>query len=78
MTDPAVDFFDRERVFIERILKPLMDVVPDLRVVLEHITTADAADFVANGPANLGATITPQHMLFNRNSLFVVSSGLAS
>ncbi|KAK9840252.1 hypothetical protein WJX74_006207 [Apatococcus lobatus] len=71
VTDPSVDFFDRERVFIERILRPVMDSVPDLRVVLEHITTADAAEFVQNGPDHLGATITPQHMLFNRNSLFV-------
>ncbi|KAK9849668.1 hypothetical protein WJX84_005261 [Apatococcus fuscideae] len=71
VTDPVVDFFDRERVFIERVLKPVMDSIPDLKVVLEHITTADAAEFVANGPANLRATITPQHMLFNRNSLFV-------
>ena len=73
VTDPSVDFFDRERIFINQVLKPIMDAVPDLKIVLEHITTADAADFVANGPATLGATITPQHMLFNRNSLFVVS-----
>ena len=74
VTDPAVDFFDREKAFIERVLKSLMDSVPELRVVLEHITMADAADFVARGPSNLAATITPQHMLFNRNSLFVVNS----
>jgi dihydroorotase len=50
----------------------LLDRVPDLRVVMEHITTADAAEFVARAPSNVAATITPQHMLLNRNALFVV------
>ncbi len=54
---------------------PLLDKVPDLKVVMEHITTADAAEFVARAPANVAATITPQHMLLNRNALFVVSGG---
>jgi dihydroorotase len=52
--------------------KPLLDAVPMLRVVLEHITTADAAEFVLGAPANVAATVTPQHMLLNRNALFVV------
>lgn len=59
VTDPAVDIFDREAVFIERQLIPLLQRHPALKVVLEHITTADAAQFVAEGPANLAATITP-------------------
>lgn len=101
VTDPSVDVFDRERVFLERVLLPLLDRVPALRVVLEHVTTADAAELVAqrtkdelakenqapngaaNGAANehpnaaaplftprLAATVTPQHMLWNRNELF--------
>jgi dihydroorotase len=53
--------------------KPLLDQVPQLKVVMEHITTADAAAFVASAPANIAATITPQHMLLNRNALFAVS-----
>lgn len=72
VTDADVDFFDRERVFIERVLGPLLQQVPDLRVVMEHITTRDAAEFVANGPDTLAATITPQHLLLNRNELFKV------
>lgn len=70
VTDPDVDFFDREKIFIETKLKPLLDTIPDLRVVMEHITTADAAEFVGTGPPTLAATITPQHLLLNRNSLF--------
>jgi len=72
VTDPSVDFFDREKIFIEQKLKPIMDKVPELRIVMEHITTKDAADFVHNGPDNLAASITPQHMLLNRNALFLV------
>ena len=71
VTDPSIDFFDREAVFIERILKPLLDTLPDLRVVMEHITTKQAAEFVASAPRNVAASITPQHILWNRNSLFV-------
>jgi dihydroorotase len=70
VTDPAVDIFDREAVFIERQLKPLLDRHPTLKVVLEHITTADAVRFVEQGPANLAATITPHHLHINRNALF--------
>ncbi|WP_425231084.1 dihydroorotase [Sphingomonas sp.] len=70
VTDPAVDIFDREAVFLDRVLAPLLRDFPGLRVVLEHITTADAAQFVADGPATLAATITPQHLHLNRNALF--------
>ena len=70
VTDPAVDIFDREAVFIERQLKPLLERHPDLKVVLEHITTADAVRCVEQGPANLAATITPHHLHINRNALF--------
>jgi dihydroorotase len=70
VTDPAVDIFDREAVFIERHLKPLLERHPALKVVLEHITTADAVRFVEAGPSNLAATITPHHLHINRNALF--------
>lgn len=70
VTDPQVDVFDREQVFIETVLAPLMQKIPSLRIVLEHITTADAAAFVRNGPDTLAATITPQHLLWNRNEMF--------
>ncbi len=69
VTDPAVDVFDRERVFIERVLAPLLGEYPRLRVVFEHITTAEAAAFVESGPDTLAATITPHHLLYNRNHL---------
>ena len=69
-TDPAVDVFDREKVFIEKTLEPLMNRFPELNVVFEHITTKDAADFVRQGGDHIAATITPQHLLFNRNALF--------
>ena len=70
VTDPSVDVFDREAVFIERILAPLLQRLPKLRVVLEHITTRQAAQFVAAAPANVGATITVHHLLYNRNAMF--------
>jgi dihydroorotase len=70
VTDPDIDIFDREAVFIERVLAPLLGRHPGLKVVLEHITTSDAADFVRSGPANLAATITPHHLHINRNALF--------
>ena len=70
VTDPAVDIFDREAVFIERHLKPLLERHPALKVALEHITTAEAVQFVEAGPSNLGATITPHHLHINRNALF--------
>ncbi len=70
-TDPAIDVFDREKVFIERVLSPLLARHPSLRVVFEHITTADAAEFVAGSGPNVAATITAHHLLYNRNALFV-------
>ncbi|MBI3147978.1 MAG: dihydroorotase [Betaproteobacteria bacterium] len=70
VNDPEVDIFDREQVFIDRVLTPIMRDFPSLRVVFEHITTIDAADYVALGPPTLAATITPQHLLYNRNALF--------
>jgi len=70
VTDPAIDLFDREAVFIERVLSPLLRRYPALRVVMEHITTKDAAEFVAAAGANVGATITAHHLLYNRNAIF--------
>jgi dihydroorotase len=72
VVDPAVDFFDREKVFIERVLRPLLAAVPQLRVVLEHITTREAAEFVMAAPPTVAASVTPQHILLNRNALFQV------
>ena len=69
-TDPDIDIFDREKVFIQRTLGPLLERMQGLRVVMEHITTRDAADFVRTAGTTLAATITPQHMLHNRNALF--------
>ena len=70
VTDPDVDVFDREAVFIERTLVPLVRDFPALKMVLEHITTRQAAEFVASAPANVAATVTPQHLHLNRNALF--------
>lgn len=70
VTDKHVDIFDREAVFIERILSKLITDFPALKVVLEHITTEEAANFVAQGPATLAATITPHHLDYNRNAMF--------
>ena len=70
VTDPDIDIFDRERVFIERHLLPLQARFPALRMVLEHITTSDAVDFVSRAPANVAATITAHHLLYNRNAIF--------
>lgn len=70
VTDPEVDIFDREAVFIDRILTGLVKEFPELKIVLEHITTKEAAEFVAAAPANVAATITPQHLHINRNALF--------
>ena len=70
VTDPDIDIFDRERVFIERHLLPLRERFPALRMVLEHITTRDAVEFVRRAPANVAATITAHHLLLNRNALF--------
>jgi dihydroorotase len=63
------DIFDREKIFIEKILEPIIKDFPNLRIVLEHISTQEACEFVANSSPNLAATITPQHLLFNRNHL---------
>ena len=71
VTDHHVDVFDREKRFIDDILSPLMRSMPELRIVFEHITTADAAAFVDEGPATIAATITPHHLMFNRNDLLV-------
>jgi dihydroorotase len=70
VTDPDVDVFDREAVFIDRVLALLVDEFPDLKIVFEHITTIQAADFVRDAPATVAATITPQHLHINRNALF--------
>ena len=70
VTDPDVDVFDREAVFIERVLKPLLDAIPDLKLVMEHITTQQAAEFVQQTGDNIAATITPHHLLYNRNAIF--------
>ena len=70
VTDPEVDVFDRETVFIERILSRLVEDFPALKIVLEHITTGDAADFVSGASGNVAATITPQHLIINRNAIF--------
>jgi dihydroorotase len=70
VTDPEIDVFDRETVFIERELAPLMRRLPELKIVMEHITTREAAAFVAQSGANLAATITAHHLIINRNALF--------
>ncbi|TAJ77087.1 MAG: dihydroorotase [Gallionellaceae bacterium] len=70
VTDPAVDVFDREAVFIERHLAPLVREFPGLRMVLEHITTRAAVEFVSQAPNSVAATITAHHLLLNRNALF--------
>src|SRR6185369_14913002 len=68
VTDPEVDVFDREAVFIERVLTRLTSDFPELKIVLEHITTSDAVDFARSG--RVAATITPQHLIINRNAIF--------
>lgn len=70
VTDPAVDLFDREKAFIDSVLEPLLARFPGLKVVMEHITTRDAAQFVAGKGANVAATITAHHLLYNRNAIF--------
>lgn len=69
VTDPEIDIFDREAVFIERVLQPLLKDMPGLRVVFEHITSQQAAQFVADAPENIAATITAHHLLYNRNAM---------
>jgi dihydroorotase len=70
-TDPEIDIFDREAVFIERVLDPLRRRLPELRIVLEHVTTEEAVAYVESGGPNLAATITPHHLIINRNALLV-------
>lgn len=70
VTDPAIDIFDREKVFIDSVLAPLIEDFPELKIVLEHITTADAASFIEEAPAHIVATLTAHHLLVNRNALF--------
>ena len=70
VTDTTVDIFDRERVFLERVLTPLCATYPRLKIVVEHITTREATTFVTNAPMNIAATITAHHLLLNRNALF--------
>ncbi len=70
VTDPEIDVFDREAVFIDRVLKRLMADFPSLKIVLEHITTADAAGFVMQCSPMLAATVTPHHLVINRNAMF--------
>ena len=69
VTDPAVDIFDREAVFIDRVLKPLRKKTPDLRIVMEHVTTQDAVDYVRDTHRGLAATITTHHLIINRNHI---------
>ena len=71
VTDPAVDVFDREAVFIERILAKVIQDFPELKVVFEHITTKNAVDFVLSSSQRVAATITPHHLLANRNDMLV-------
>ncbi|MBV1907705.1 MAG: dihydroorotase [Kangiellaceae bacterium] len=71
VTDAEIDIFDRERVFIETILNKIVNSFPQLKIVLEHITTKDAVDFVEQAGENIAATITPQHLMLNRNDLLV-------
>ncbi|HET7527102.1 MAG TPA: dihydroorotase, partial [Burkholderiaceae bacterium] len=71
VTDPAVDVFDREAAFIERVMQPLRRDFPALKVVFEHITTKEAAQYVAGSHAHTAATITAHHLLYNRNAIFM-------
>lgn len=70
VTDPAVDVFDREKIFIDRVLSPLIQHFPNLRVVFEHITTCDAVTFVKEASRQVAASITVHHLLLNRNAIF--------
>lgn len=70
VTDPQIDVFDREKVFIDKVLHPLTQRIPQLRIVFEHVTTVDAVSFVESASKNVAATITPHHLLFNRNAMF--------
>ena len=71
VTDPDIDIFDREAVFIERVLDPVRRRLPELRIVMEHLTTKDGVDYIRSQDQNLGATITTHHLIINRNALLV-------
>ena len=70
VTDPAVDIFDREAAFIDRVMQPLRSDMPELKIVFEHITTRDAAQYVSEGKGAIAATVTAHHLLYNRNEIF--------
>ncbi|MGV8893435.1 MAG: dihydroorotase [Burkholderiaceae bacterium] len=70
VTDPDIDIFDREAVFIERVLQPLRSAMPALKIVFEHITTKDAAQYVSEADGPIAATVTAHHLLYNRNAIF--------
>ncbi len=70
VVDPDIDIFDREAVFIERVLEPMRRDFPELRIVFEHVTTEDAVQYVLTQPSHVAATITPHHLLINRNAIF--------
>lgn len=70
VTDPSIDLFDREAIFVERVMKPLRRAFPALKVVFEHITTKEGAEYVRDAEGPIAATITPQHLLYNRNAIF--------
>jgi dihydroorotase len=70
VTDPSVDLFDREAVFIDRVMLPLRKAFPELKVVFEHLTTSQGVDYVRDAEGPIAATITPHHLLYNRNALF--------
>ncbi|MGZ9809705.1 dihydroorotase [Pseudoroseicyclus sp. H15] len=69
VTDPSIDIFDREAVFIDKVLKPLRKKIPDLKIVMEHVTTQTAVDYVRDAKKNLAATITTHHLIINRNAI---------
>lgn len=69
VTDPAIDIFDREAVFIDRVLDPLRRRVPDLKIIMEHVTTEDGVAYVKSADRNLGATLTTHHLIINRNAI---------
>ena len=78
VTDPAIDLFDREKVFIDTHLSTLRRDFPELKIVVEHITTREAAQYVAHAGANTAATITAHHLLYNRNAIFLGANGAAA
>jgi dihydroorotase len=71
VTDPEIDIFDRESVFIDRVLDPIRRATPELRVTMEHVTTSDAVDYVSGADGSIGATITTHHLMINRNHMLV-------